>query len=264
MAEINFSFWSDEVGDQTQINIIMPIGTPYEDSIREGEKFQTVWLLHGDGENATSWRRMTSLERLAIENRLAIVMPETWNNYYADIDQGPHYFSYISQELPAFLRKYFPLSEEREDNFICGAGTGGIGAAKCAFAFPENYAAAGFFSCGPIGFGTNGVPIPEQERSKMEIVYDNADSLSGSSEDVIFLLKEALHKGKKLPLLYNFCGREDPAYGRYNLFNRLAKQAGADVCCEEGDGGGGWREKEAFLRRFLQLLPLKYRDCWKL
>lgn len=262
MAEFNFSFWSDEVGDQTQIDIILPVGTQYEDSIQPGEKFQTLWLLHGEGENATSWRRMTALERIALENRLAVVMPETWNNYYADIDQGPHYFSYISQELPEFLRKYFPLSEKREDNFICGASYGGIGAAKCAFAQPENYAAAGFFSCGPLAFGTNGVPVPEEERSKMEIVYDDIDRLDGSVEDVIFLLKEALKAGKKLPLLFNSCGREDAAYDRYTLFNRLAGEAGAEVRCEERPGISGWQEKEAVLKRFIQLLPLKNRDCW--
>lgn len=51
-------------------------------------------------------------------------------SFYTDMDAGYKYWTFISEELPALARSFFPLSEEREDTFIAGLSMGGYGAFK--------------------------------------------------------------------------------------------------------------------------------------
>ncbi len=37
---------------------------------------------------------------------------------------GHQYFTFVSEELPKFVRAIFPLSDKREDNFVAGMSMG--------------------------------------------------------------------------------------------------------------------------------------------
>lgn len=57
MALLNIKLWSEILGLSVAVNVIIP-------QKRVGdEKFKTLWLLHGMGDNHTGWCRQTSIER---------------------------------------------------------------------------------------------------------------------------------------------------------------------------------------------------------
>lgn len=93
-------------------------------------KHPTLYLLHGLSDDHTIWLRRTSIERYVASMGLAVVMPAVHRSFYTDMDKGYRYWTFISEELPALARSFFPLSDKREDNFAAGLSMGGYGAFK--------------------------------------------------------------------------------------------------------------------------------------
>lgn len=89
----------------------------------------------------TVWLRRTNVERYAGHLGMALVLPYGENNYYTDNAHGLKWFTYLTQELPLFVRAHFPVSTRRQDTFIAGLSMGGYGACKAALRCPEQYAA---------------------------------------------------------------------------------------------------------------------------
>lgn len=140
MALIHLNHFSKSDGRQRNLTIILPSdgmeefhsGTSF---MRKGMKYQTLWLLHGGGGDDSDWVNFSNIIRYANTHRIAVVMPE--GNNFVDED-----FSYVTEELPEYLRLIFPLSEKKEDNFIGGLSHGGDAAMRACFEYPERYAAA--------------------------------------------------------------------------------------------------------------------------
>jgi len=268
MPTITTSIFSEAVGGQTYVTIILPIGTEYESSIKPGEKFETLWLLHGGGGNSSEWSRMTSIERHALKHRIAVIMPEVGGNFYNDIPSGPKYFEYVTEELPTMLRKYLPLSEKREDNYICGLSMGGFGASKCAFNYPERYAAVGLMSTGPMSpiqlndaLAARGDDRPGFT-NRFDIIFGGLDKIPHSVNDIWYVLEKAVTEHKELPRIFNCCGTEDFTYDGYCKFRNFADQLSLDITYMEGPGAHTWDFWDEYLPKFLDWLPLKHRNYW--
>lgn len=140
MALIRMNHLSFCKGCQTEVNVILPTGIMDDKraGVRmetPGMKYQTLWLLHGGGGDHTDFVNFSNIVRYAEAHRLAVVMPSGQSFYDTD-------YAYITEELPAVLRSISPLSDHREDNFICGLSHGGDAAMKAAMEHPERYAAA--------------------------------------------------------------------------------------------------------------------------
>ena len=269
MAQFTANFVSKAAGGTSSVTVILPIGTRYEDTIKAGEKFQTLWLLHGGGGNSTEWARMTGVERLAENHKLAVVMPEIGSNFYSNIPNGPQYFTYVTDELPSFLRKHFPLSDKREDNFVVGLSMGGFGAAKCAFNYPERYGAVGLMSTGPVNpiqlikvASLNGNWEFPADDAWFDRLFGGKDKIPKGPNDIWYLLEQSVKQNKELPLIYDCCGTEDFYYPGFAAFKRFAKKLGLDVTFAEGPGHHSWDFWAEYLGKFLDWLPLlKNRDC---
>lgn len=63
MSQFSISIKSKSIGGQTSVSIILPIFEGMDDLIQPGEKFQTLWLLHGGAGDHTDYVRKTSIER---------------------------------------------------------------------------------------------------------------------------------------------------------------------------------------------------------
>ncbi len=106
----------------------------------------TLYLLHGLSDDDSIWLRRTSIERYVADLGIAVVMPQVHRSFYTDMAEGGRYWTFISEELPTLARSFFPLSHQREDNFVAGLSMGGYGAFKLALRKPEQYAAAASLS----------------------------------------------------------------------------------------------------------------------
>ena len=141
MSLIRMNFFSESLNMMTAANVILPLprSGPAED-------IPVLCLLHGMGDDFTSWMRKTSVERYALEHGLAVVMPEGGSSCYENMVHGQRYNDYIALELPEIIASCFPVSRSREKRFIAGCSMGGFGALKIGLARPENYSAIGCLS----------------------------------------------------------------------------------------------------------------------
>jgi len=140
VALLQIDHVSEKVGVNLPLNVILP-----DDLARGGkalEERKVLYLLHGLSDDASAWPRYTNIEILAREHGLVVVMPSAGRSFYADMANGQAYFSYITEELPAWLAAIFRISSARENTYIAGLSMGGYGAFKAAFLRPDLYTAA--------------------------------------------------------------------------------------------------------------------------
>src|SRR5512136_755148 len=144
MALFHCDFRSEVLDLSTSMVVILPDAEPSQDGRRR--KYKTLYLLHGLSDDHTIWQRRTSLERYTAPLGIAVVMPAVDRSFYTNMAYGKAYETFVAEELPKLARSFFPLSEQREDNYVAGLSMGGYGAFKLALNYPENYCAAASLS----------------------------------------------------------------------------------------------------------------------
>ena len=248
------------------VGIYLPVGTEYEDMIQPGEKFQTLWILHGFAGNFTEWPHYSAIEKLAMLNKFAVISIDGANSGYNDMPDGMNYYTYITEELPAFLRKHYPLSDKREDNCIAGLSMGGQGAAKLGFCNPDKYSAIGIFSVGPSDTVARYESMtPEQKLRSDTYSCRPEDNARGGRNDVWGNFLKLRDSGYPMPLIYDACGEQDFTYKWFLEFKKFVEENGRadDVVFESWPGVHAWDFWDVAVHRFVDLLPLKDRGIWR-
>jgi putative tributyrin esterase len=260
MSRFQCSFQSKALHIPTTINVILPF--PVFDPISLNEsldeiygsrnKFKTLYLFHGAFADFSSWSLYSRVEEYADRHGLAVVMPSVGNSFYADLLHGPAYWTFISEELPRFVRSVFPLSDKREDNFVAGLSMGGYGAFKLALNKPEKFAA---------GISLSGVlDIVAALRNPIHTVFNvneyfgGFDKLKGSYSDLFAQLQKLKREGVSIPKLYLACGLEDELYEMNVKFRDFANSNSVDLAYEEGPGGHTWDFWDQYICRALEWL----------
>ena len=210
----------------------------------------TLYLLHGLTDDHTIWQRRTSIERYVAPLGLAVVMPAVHRSYYTDMARGYRYFTFVSEELPAIARSFFPLSHEREDNFVAGLSMGGYGAFKMALSRPERFAAAASLS-GALDRARSVARLKEdsEERRERQNGFGDLSELEGSENDLFFLAERMAEIRGQAPRLFQWCGTEDFLYEDNIRFRDHARKLGLDLTYEEGPGDHDWRYWDETIRR---------------
>ncbi len=240
MAFLTCNFKSAVLGTDTTISAVLP-------EHAEG-KFKALYLLHGLSDDHSTWMRKTSIERYACERGIAVIMPDAGRSFYTDMKYGPKYYTYISRELVDISRKFFNISDRREDNFIAGLSMGGYGAYKIALRNPSQYAAAASLS-GALDIESKVVREADKNNDVFLIMGENPD-FSESDENVIYLLKKLAESDVK-PRLYQACGTEDFLYGDNIRFKNIAENLNFDYKFEEAPGGHSWQFWDAYIQKAL-------------
>lgn len=215
--------------------------------------YQTLYLLHGFGDDNTAWMRRTSLERYVRKMPLAVVMPAGHTGWYTDMVYGRDYFRFITEELPALCERMFPLSNAREDRFIAGLSMGGYGAMKAGLLAPDKFCAAASFS-GAMDI----VEVYDWLDKKLAAdIFGSREALKGSVNDLFASAEHAAVTGKQCPELYMWCGKEDSLYNVNVRFKEHALKLGLPLTYEEGPGDHQWKYWDMCIERILDWLPLK-------
>ena len=252
MALLHVDFFSDVLGMCAEMDVILPERTRGQIGMegKRGEgKYPVLYLLHGMSDDHTIWQRRTSIERYAADYGIAVVMPSTQLGWYTDMHIGFPWFTYITQELPAICRSFFPnMSEKREDTFVAGLSMGGYGAMKLALTYPERFAAAASFS-GAVD--AEALLRKREPRPTMRRAFGTAKAFHGSENDLFHLMEENAQAPHK-PRLYVACGTEDFLFGHHKKFVPALEKNGWDVTHEETPGfGHEWAYWDAQLAAFL-------------
>lgn len=261
MALIECRFYSDTLGLSTSMTVILPQQTTTQigmsNTVRESALHPTLYLLHGLSDDDSIWLRRTSIERYVADMGLAVVMPSVHRSFYTDMAWGGRYWSFISEELPALARSFFPLSPEREDNFVAGLSMGGYGAMKLGLRRPDAYVAAASLS-GALDMAHNYIneEDPSVKSKEYKMIFGTED-IAGTDEDLLSLLTKVDAASGPKPLLYQCCGTEDFLYADNQRFREACKATSLSLTYEEGPGTHEWGYWDAKIQDVLKWLPLK-------
>ena len=178
--------------------------------------------------------------------------------------RGLAWFKFISGELPALCRRFFPiLSDRREDTFIGGLSMGGYGALKCGLRAPQTFSQVISLSGALDAADTainNTVPAT---RRYWEDVFGPAKDVPGSEND-LFAAATALADPALRPKIYMWCGTEDFLYAQNTRMRDHLRALGYDLTYEESPGDHQWRYWDQKIADALAwLLPGKGENAWR-
>ncbi|QLG38228.1 alpha/beta hydrolase family protein [Paenibacillus sp. FSL W7-1088] len=261
MALIQCNFYSDTLGLSTSMHVILPQQTHNQigmENVSGQGLHPTLYLLHGLSDDDSIWLRRTSIERYVADLGIAVVMPQVHRSFYTDMVEGGSYWTFISEELPALARSFFPLSHKREDNFVAGLSMGGYGAFKLALRKPDQYAAAASLS-GALDMTAHldNMKSSPLWRAEMERIF--GPKIEGSENDLLQLLKNNQASSGPRPLLYQCCGTEDFLYDQNQSFREACAQTDLQLTYEEEPGEHEWGYWDQKIQSVLKWLPLRER-----
>lgn len=253
MAHLRCDFFSDALGLSTSMTVLLPQPTEeqigMEGAAPAGEP-PVLYLLHGLSDDDTIWLRRTSIERYVAPLGLAVVMPQVHRSFYLDGVHTGDYWTFIADELPDIVQRFFRVSDRREDTFVAGLSMGGYGAFRLALHQPDRFAAAASLS------GVLDLPALQQhggrERLLRSVLGDRATS--GTTDDLITMLGGV--EPAALPALYVRCGTSDPLVHGNRRFVDAAADHGVDVTSSFDPATHEWGYWDATIRDVLEWLPL--------
>jgi len=259
MALMQCHFFSEVLGLSTSMTVILPQKTTAQIGMKGeafGDRHKTLWLLHGLSDDDTIWLRRTSIERYAAPYGLAVVMPQVHRSFYTDMHYGGKYWTFITEELPAIARSFFPLSDRREDNFVAGLSMGGYGAFKWALRRPEMFAAAASLS-GALDMANLVKEHRNPEsRAMFEQVFGPELNIAGTEHDLLWLLEQGDRAEGPKPKLYQCCGTSDFLYQDNLNFTEACRKTSYDLTVVYDEGEHEWGYWDRHIRRVLEWLPL--------
>lgn len=126
----------------------------------ENQSFPVVYLLHGHSGWYANWLiRVPELKDYADQYKLMIVCPDGgFNSWYMDspLDSTVRFETYISEEVPAYIEKHYPVIKDRKARAVTGLSMGGHGGLFLAFRNAEV-----FGTCGSMSGGVDLRPFPK-------------------------------------------------------------------------------------------------------
>ncbi|MBQ8592168.1 MAG: esterase family protein [Lachnospiraceae bacterium] len=263
MALLHVNFFSEVLGMSMNMDVILPQKTQRQigmEGNRKDGKYPTLYLLHGMSDDHTIWQRRTSIERYVSEMGIAVVMPNVHLSFYTDMHYGLKYWTFVSEELPAICRDFFPnMSEKKEDTFVAGLSMGGYGAFKLALGASDTFGAAASLS-GALDMAAEAAQWAAEQSPQQELFYHifgPYEQVSGSDNDLLALARKLKDSGKKLPKLYMWCGTEDFLYEHNQTCRMCLQELGYDLVYEESAGGHSWDYWDEKIQTVLKWLPIR-------
>lgn len=240
MAHITIETGSPTLCMTTNIHVVSPVDTGRQPG-------STLYLLHGAGDNASTWQRLTTIEQYAQQYNCTVIMPEANRSYYTDMTYGLNYFYYITQELPELCSRLFKLNTDPNQTYVAGLSMGGYGALKCALTYPDRYAKVVSLSgVTDIRQRLHAMDMPQGMVKEMQAVFGPELQVQ-PDQDIYALAAQRLEHSSKLPPVLCCCGTEDPFIKMNREFAAYMQETKFDFRYVEGPGTHDWRFWEEHL-----------------
>ncbi len=248
MALINLKFFSEALGMQTEVLVVMPQKGNYGeigiDTKVQAGPYKCLYLLHGLSDDHTIWLRRTSIERYANRYGICVVMPKADKSFYTDMKYGMPYYTHIAKELPKVIGEFFNVSQKQEDNYIAGLSMGGYGALKIGLRECGSFAAcAGLSPCGDLKALTN--------RDSVFKPIFGEDIVIPDEDDLIYLCDSRKDLPNR-PRVYIGIGTEDFLYDNIRPVCEKLKENGYDFTYRESSGAHTWEFWDEYIQYVLE------------
>lgn len=246
MAINHIHFSSQILGKGTSVNVFLP-------QVKRAH-YPVLYLLHGWSDDCHAWLDNTSLARYGNEYPFIIVMPQVELSYYTNMFQGEAYFDFLTQELPAFIQQWFPVSPRPEATFVAGLSMGGYGAFKWALSYPNQFRGAAALS-GALDVVNLWENDPSRDK-RFTRIFGSLAAVKGSENDLQAIT--AKHQATAQHLcLYQSCGTEDFLLSVNRQYARQWQSQFANYEYQEHPGTHNW----AFWDQEIQTVLAKFAHC---
>ncbi len=250
MAFINLKYYSEVLGRQTEIDVMLPqksaSGAIGVENNGSAERYKTLLLLHGLSDDKSIWSRYTCIDRYAMEYGIAVVCPTAEKSFYTDMKYGDKYYTYISDEVLRIARQFLPLSDKREDTFIAGNSMGGYGALKIGLKNPDKFAAAaGLSSVADVQSF-----IDERRPDLKELIFGSNEKIA--DEENLFALADMYKDRAQNPRIYMGVGFQDYMYKENVRLKEHFEKLGYDFTYRESEGGHNWKLWDEYIQYVLK------------
>lgn len=280
MAYLDVHFYSRVLGLTTAMGVILPEpdrGIGVTETVWDGvEPLPVLYLLHGMSDDRTIWMRRTSLDRYAAGRRLAIVMPSAGRSFYANQRFGLDYMTFLAEELPEIVKRFFRISDRRGDTFVAGLSMGGYGAMKLALNYPERYGFAasmsGLLDVGAFSETRRYGAVDSDEHMKalreadpemyraardFKLNFGSLSEFEGSENDLVFMVKKLVESGAAPPEINLSIGMQDYLYPTNVTFRRALDEHGIPYSYTEFPGVHEWAVWDRAIVDVLDWLPVQ-------
>ncbi|MBQ8576738.1 MAG: esterase family protein [Clostridia bacterium] len=254
MALIEVNYFSDILGMQTKMNVILPQypGLPARTPI------PVLYLLHGMSQTYSSWTQYSMIEQYAEERGFAVIMPDANMSWYTDMKRGYAYWTHLTEELPNIVHRFFPsLSDKREDTFVAGLSMGAYGAIKFGMLRPDLFSYVGAFSPPPdMAHHMNNPDFPDWEHWLYHDIFGTEEEYHASENDLYTqapLRRDAVGDTK----FFLYCGTEDVYLPQSQSIANALSDADYDMVYKESPGDHNWWFWNRVAWEFINELPLK-------
>ncbi len=265
--EINF--YSNSLMRTATVNVIIPTDKRTNlGQLAAPAKFPVLYLLHGILGNYTDWISGTTVQALADTYNLCVVMPSGDNKFYVDSTKsGDLYGTFISEELPDFIERTFPVYTDREHTFLAGLSMGGFGTIVNGLKHPEKFGHLGLFSAALI---KNNIINSKNKnvtdlltKKNYETMFDlkDAKDYEGSVNDYDALAEKL--KDAEKPVIWMACGTEDSLYPANEEYAKKLKELGFKVKWSKWKGKHDWIFWQECIMKFIPWLPLEQGEAGK-
>lgn len=264
MGILRFNYRSEVLGRYVDITVALPTDSyrcppseklenrtnrhpvdPNKPCYVPGMKFQTVYLIHGGGDDDTLTYRYSNVEEVAQRNHVMLVTPNIANSFGYDAAYTIPYMTFVTEELPTVIQSLFPSSTAREDNFIMGYAMGGNVALGCAVNRPDRYAMCMDIS-GGIGMTMSTETLMEEldgDHFKQffplyNTTFGSSEEIPGSAADLAYQVKQHRENGDPECRFLLVCGSREFIRQRVERDAAVMQEMHMDVtyiCAEEYD-----------------------------
>lgn len=261
MAYIQVNMMSESLLRTVNINAIIPadkIAMPdqKDQKVNKVKTFKTLYLLHGIFGSQVDWINGTNLQRWAEEKNLAVIMPAGENRFYVDQPKTHDYYGrFIGEELVRVTRDLFPLSDKKEDTFICGLSMGGYGALRNGLKYSDTFGYVAALSAASMVDEQDGT-LSFMEDGFLEAIFGDLKKAKESDVSIDWLIRNNARQKKTDQKLYLACGESDGLLSHSKRIYSLLKDNGYDATFETGPGAHEWDFWNRYIKHVIDWLPL--------
>jgi S-formylglutathione hydrolase FrmB len=201
------TFFSTALNRETTYRVFLPRMLPTD------QKFPVLYLIHGQGDNFTSWSNNTDVAHYVApegSTGLILVMPDCASSYCMNSATRPQdkYEDFMVHDLIADVESRFPAAPNRDNRAIIGISMGGFAAVKLALSHPDLFVFAGSLS--------GALDVPSRRFSFRQIgqwwrfrgIFGPSGSKTRLSSDPFQLIQTA--DPRPTPHLYLTVGENEP------------------------------------------------------
>ncbi len=249
MALMHVTYFSQALAGQNEFLLVLPNDVPpfmagmnphYQ------RPMKTLVLLHGYNGGTYDWITGSSIQELAVQYNLAVIMPNGRNSFYLDREPtGEKYAAFVGEEVLDYTRRTFGLSAKAEDTFIGGYSMGGFGALRTGLAFSKNYSKIAALSSALIIPQLKNMKPEDQNPMANYAYYANifGDLQTAEQRDCNpeVLIRRKLEAGEKLPEIFMACGTEDFLIEPNRAFRDFLSKNGVPCVYHESAGMHNWK-----------------------